>query len=100
VVQIFHVEESGDFSLASGYVVPMAPLSIVGDAIFRQHRHSAFVAPNSMPGLRSEYSPPHCLGIRTERAAKRTTRHGSDIGYEIDYVTEATLTFPRPTPRP
>jgi nicotinamidase-related amidase len=33
-------------------------------------------------------------GIRTEQCCETTTRHASDLGYEVDYVTEATLTFP------
>jgi nicotinamidase-related amidase len=31
--------------------------------------------------------------IRTEQCCETTTRHASDSGYEVDYVTEATLTF-------
>jgi nicotinamidase-related amidase len=33
-------------------------------------------------------------GIRTEQCCETTTRHASDSGYQVDYVTEATLTFP------
>jgi nicotinamidase-related amidase len=33
-------------------------------------------------------------GIRTEQCCETTTRHASDLGYLVDYVTEATLTFP------
>lgn len=33
-------------------------------------------------------------GIRTEQCCETTTRHASDLGYAVDYVTEATLTFP------
>jgi nicotinamidase-related amidase len=33
-------------------------------------------------------------GIRTEQCCETTTRHASDLGYEVDYVGEATLTFP------
>ena len=32
-------------------------------------------------------------GIRTEQCCETTTRHASDLGYAVDYVTEATLTF-------
>jgi nicotinamidase-related amidase len=32
-------------------------------------------------------------GIRTEQCCETTTRHASDSGYQVDYVTEATLTF-------
>lgn len=32
-------------------------------------------------------------GIRTEQCCETTTRHASDLGFAVDYVTEATLTF-------
>src|SRR5690242_11301729 len=43
VVQIFHVEESGVFSLASGHVKTMAGITIVPDAVFHKRSHSALV---------------------------------------------------------
>ncbi|MCY1310595.1 Isochorismatase family protein [compost metagenome] len=33
-------------------------------------------------------------GIRTEQCCETTTRHASDLGFDVDYVGEATLTFP------
>ena len=35
-------------------------------------------------------------GIKTEQCCETTTRVASDLGYEVDFVTEATLTFPIP----
>lgn len=35
-------------------------------------------------------------GIKTEQCCETTARVASDLGYEVDYVTEATLTFPIP----
>ena len=32
-------------------------------------------------------------GIRTEQCCETTTRHASDSGWAVDYVTGATLTF-------
>jgi nicotinamidase-related amidase len=32
-------------------------------------------------------------GIRTEQCCETTTRHASDIGYAVDFVSTATLTF-------
>src|SRR6478752_3759752 len=43
VVQIFHVEPEGAFSLASGWVTALAPLRVPADAIFHKTRHSALV---------------------------------------------------------
>ena len=95
VVQIFHVEDSGAFSEASGFVMTLTPLSINPDVVFRKHRHSALVG----SGL-DVWLTTHCIrhliisGIRTEQCCETTTRHASDLGYTVDYVGEGTLTFP------
>ena len=94
VVQIFHVEDSGVFSLASGHVVAMAGLNLKPDAIFHKHRHSALVG-SGLPVWLTERGIRRLIisGIRTEQCCETTTRHASDSGYEVDYVGEATLTF-------
>lgn len=33
-------------------------------------------------------------GIQTEQCCETTTRDAGDLGYKVDFVTEATLTFP------
>ncbi|WP_276118271.1 isochorismatase family protein [Pararhizobium qamdonense] len=95
VVQILHVEETGVFAEASGFVVPLAPLRIEPDAVFRKGRHSALVGTGldvwlTKNGVRRII----VSGIRTEQCCETTTRHASDLGYAVDYVGEATLTFP------
>jgi nicotinamidase-related amidase len=95
IVQIFHVEEIGVFSIASGFVKPLAPLKITADAVFHKRRHSALVGSGldiwlTQNGIRRLI----VSGIRTEQCCETTTRHGSDLGYLVDYVGEATLTFP------
>ncbi|HXJ91179.1 MAG TPA: isochorismatase family protein [Candidatus Binatia bacterium] len=95
VVQVFHVEESGVFSPESGYVVPLQGLSIAPDAVFHKRSHSALIG----SGL-DVWMVQHGIGrvivsgIRSEQCCETTTRHASDSGYQVDYVTEATLTFP------
>jgi nicotinamidase-related amidase len=94
VVQIFHVEEEGVFSLSSGHVKTITGLSITPDAVFYKHSHSALVGSGLdvwlvQNGIRRLI----VSGIRTEQCCETTTRHASDIGYYVDYVTEATLTF-------
>jgi len=37
-------------------------------------------------------------GIRSEQCCETTARHASDSGFAVDYVTEATLTFPMTHP--
>jgi nicotinamidase-related amidase len=95
VVQIFHVEDSGPFSLESGYVVPLRDLPFTPDAVFQKRSHSALVGSGldvwlTQHGIRRII----VSGIRTEQCCETTTRHASDLGYEVDYVTDATLTFP------
>jgi nicotinamidase-related amidase len=95
VVQIFHVEESGPFSLGSGYVVPFAGLSFKADAVFHKRSHSALIGSGLdvwlvQHGIRRLI----VSGVRTEQCCETTARHASDFGYKVDYVTEATLTFP------
>jgi len=94
VVQIFHVEEAGAFSLASGHVKTFAGISIEPDAQFYKRSHSALIGSGLdvwlvQHGIRRVI----VSGIRTEQCCETTTRHASDSGYEVDYVTEATLTF-------
>jgi nicotinamidase-related amidase len=95
VARIFHVEESGAFSLESGFVKTMASLSIAPDVTFYKHRHSALIG-SGLPVWLTERGIQHLIvsGIRTEQCCETTTRHASDCGYEVDFVSEATLTFP------
>jgi nicotinamidase-related amidase len=94
VVQIFHVEPSGPFSLASGNVRTLAPLSIEPAVVFHKQRHSALVG-SGLDVWLVEHGIRRLIvsGIRTEQCCETTTRHASDLGYEVDYVGEATLTF-------
>ena len=95
VIQVFHVEESGPFSLDSGYVMPMQEVSFRPDAVFLKRRHSALVASGVVPWLRQHgIGRVIVSGIRSEQCCETTTRHASDLGYKVDYVTDATLTFP------
>jgi nicotinamidase-related amidase len=94
VAQVFHVEESGPFSLESGYVKTLASLSITPDATFNKHRHSALIGSGLAVWL-TERGIQHLIvsGIRTEQCCETTARHASDCGYSVDFVSEATLTF-------
>src|SRR5215467_3248269 len=95
VIQIFHVENSGPFSPDSGYVVPLQDVSFMPDAVFQKRSHSALVGSGldvwlTQHGIRRVI----VSGIRSEQCCETTARHASDLGYQVDYVTEATLTFP------
>src|SRR5579872_4255463 len=41
VVQVFHVEDDGAFSLASGHVKTLAPIAITPDLVIHKRAHSA-----------------------------------------------------------
>jgi nicotinamidase-related amidase len=94
IARIFHVEESGAFSLESGYVKTMASLSIAPDITICKHRHSALIGSGLSVWL-TERGIQHLIvsGIRTEQCCETTTRHASDSGFDVDFVSEATLTF-------
>ena len=95
IVQVFHVEDAGVFAESSGYVTTLAPLVIAPDAVFRKRRHSALVG-SGLDVWLTERGIRRLIvsGIRTEQCCETTTRHASDLGYAVDYVGEATLTFP------
>ncbi|MGA2552946.1 MAG: isochorismatase family protein [Burkholderiaceae bacterium] len=99
VVRIFHVEPSGAFSHASGFVKPMAELDYDPDVVFEKTVHSALAGTGLANWLtRNGIRRVVISGIRTEQCCETTTRHASDSGFEVDYVTEATLTFPMKHP--
>ena len=94
VIRIIHVDGDGPFSKASGYAVPMAELAYEPDASFEKNVHSAMVG-TGLSGWLTErgISRLAVAGIRTEQCCETTTRNASDLGFAVDYVTEATLTF-------
>ncbi len=94
VLQIFHTAPTGHFSVASGHVRTLTPIAILPDAVFHKTKHSALVGTGldvwlTQRGIRRLI----VSGIRTEQCCETTTRHASDRGWAVDYVTEATLTF-------
>lgn len=96
VIRIFHVEPSGVFSLASGFVKPLEGL-VAFEASFtlQKYAHSAFSGtPLASWLIRRGINRLIISGIRTEQCCETTTRCASDLGFAVDYVTAATLTFP------
>lgn len=99
VVRVFHVDAppspANPFALESGHVRPIEGLApFEAAATFTKHRHSALVNSGldvwlTQHGIRRLI----VSGIRTEQCCETTTRHASDLGWEVDYVTDATLTF-------
>ncbi len=95
IVRILHEDSDTNFSRASGLVKPMTFLPETHAVEFVKQAHNAF----NTTGLQRwliERNINHLIisGIRTEQCCETTARVGFDLGYAIDYVTEATLTFP------
>ncbi len=95
VVHIFHAGTSGAFAPESGFVKTLPWLTDVPDARFDKHTHNAFTDTGLDLWLRRRGIGKLIIsGIRTEQCCETTTRVGADVGYAVDFVTEATLTFP------
>lgn len=94
VLQVFHTAATGHFSLSSGHVRTLDPIAIRPAAVFHKSKHSALVGTGLDVWL-TQHGIRHLIvsGIRTEQCCETTTRHASDRGWTVDYVTEATLTF-------
>jgi nicotinamidase-related amidase len=104
VVQVFHRERTQDagdpFSAASGHVRAMPELKLRAAAVFHKHVHSAMFAASEDGTTLESWLRARGIdtllitGIRTEQCCETTTRHASDLGFTVRYVTDATLTFP------
>lgn len=99
IVRVFHRQEpavpSNPFSEESGAVRPLDGLvDFDADATFHKSRHSALVGTGLDVWLNSHGIQRLIIsGIRTEQCCETTARHASDLGYTVDFVLDATLTF-------
>ena len=104
VVRVFHTDgentPDNPFAHASALVRPLDGLQPFEPACtIEKHRHSALVG-TGLPIWLHQHGVRRMIvaGIRTEQCCETTARHASDEGWEVDYVTEATLTFDMLTP--
>jgi nicotinamidase-related amidase len=94
IIRVFHID-SGPFAKDSGLVRPLDGLTnFEASLTIEKNMHSAFVGTVlaqwlSQRGIRKIT----VSGIRTEQCCETTTRHGSDQGFDVNFVTDATLTF-------
>ena len=99
LVRIFHSDGPQDvsnpFALESGLVSALQGLaSFNAAATFIKDRHSALVGTGLQVWLTQNGIDRIIVsGIRTEQCCETTTRHASDLGWSVDFVLEATLTF-------
>jgi len=98
VFWVLHTEPGtgGVFDPESGHVRLQEPLkALPGEPVFRKTSINAFTTTNLAQQL-TERGIRHLTicGIQTEQCCETTTRVASDLGYQVDFVTEATATFP------
>lgn len=93
VAQIFHVSAKGPFAVAE-HARTLDGLTISPTVTFHKNVHSALTGTGLMTWLIAHGI--HRLiisGIRTEQCCETTTRQAADSGFQVDFVSEATLTF-------
>lgn len=99
VLRILHSDgpETPDnpFSQTSGHVRPLDGLAeFDAAATLTKSRHSALVGTGLDVWLtRHGITRLIVSGIRTEQCVETTTRHASDLGWTVDFVPDATLTW-------
>jgi nicotinamidase-related amidase len=99
IVRIFHVDgpatKDNAFALESGLVRPIEGLAdFEAAATFHKHRHSALVGTGLEIWLHQNGIQRIVVsGIRTEQCCETTTRHASDLGFDVRYALDATLTW-------
>lgn len=104
VLQVFHQEPQADpqdpFHPQSGFVRPMPELRLQADEVFFKEVHSALYGKTTSGVTLERWLREHGVeevlvtGIRTEQCCETTTRHASDAGFKVQFVGDATLTFP------
>ena len=99
IVRVLHTDGSpqadNPFAIESGHVIAMRGLrDFTPAASFLKRRHSALVGTGLDVWLTEQGIGRLIIsGIRTEQCCETTTRHASDLGWTVDYVTDATHTY-------
>jgi nicotinamidase-related amidase len=99
IIRVLHVDGSktadNPFSRESGHVKPLAELhNFEPVATFYKGRHSALVGTGLDVWLTQHGIQKLIIcGIRTEQCCETTTRHASDLGWQVDFCLDATLTW-------
>jgi nicotinamidase-related amidase len=95
VVFVLHNESSGVFSPESGFVRLMDFLDKrEDDPVFNKHVHNALLESGLHEWLQNKGIDKLVIsGIRTEQCCETTTRVASDLGYQVEFVIDATHTF-------
>ncbi|MEU4190731.1 isochorismatase family protein [Kribbella sp. NPDC026611] len=100
VIWVLHTEPGTGtvFDPASGHVRLLEGLEAAdGECVITKTSHNAFTTTN-LQQILTEHGVAKIVvcGIRTEQCCETTARVGSDLGYAVDFVTEATATMALP----
>ena len=103
VVWVLHQEpgSGGAFDPESGHVRYLDGLRgpAAGEPQIRKTSHNAFTTTNLQQLLTEQGVGELAIcGIRTEQCCETTARLGSDLGYQVTFVVDATATNPIPHP--
>lgn len=97
IIKVLHSREDmaeSPFNPASGLVEPMDFLPSSFTKIFYKSVHNAFTDTGLATWLkRHDIDTLVIAGIRTEQCCETTTRVAFDLGFKVEFVTDATLTF-------
>ncbi|MCM2132113.1 isochorismatase family protein [Larsenimonas rhizosphaerae] len=97
IVRILHAAPGshGPFDPESGQVYPLEDVAFTPAVTFIKTAHNAFSDTGLDRWLRTRQITRLAIsGIRTEQCCETTARVASDLGYQVDFVSDATLTFP------
>ncbi|WP_445620377.1 isochorismatase family protein [Kushneria sp. Sum13] len=97
IIRIFHETPAsgGAFDPSKGLIHPLEGFEDKAAVTFHKTAHNAFSDTGLERWLRRHHIDRLAIsGIRTEQCCETTARVGSDLGFDIDFVSEATLTFP------
>jgi nicotinamidase-related amidase len=96
VIFVLHTDPDPGFETTSPCFKLMDFLSpAAGEPTLVKDTRNAFTSTNLGELLRAKGVERLAItGIQTEQCCETTTRLAADLGYDVDFVTEATLTFP------
>lgn len=98
VIFVMHADEDEHFSVRSPYFRLMPFIDRRdGEPLLIKTTRNCFTGTN-LGALLLERGVRRVVitGIQTEQCCETTARVGADLGYAVDFVAEATLTFPIP----
>lgn len=100
VVWVLHAEPGSGtpFDPPSGHVRLIEPLTpLPGEPVITKTSRNAFTTTNLQQILTQHGVGTLMIsGIQTEQCCETTARLAADLGYDVEFVTEATATFPIP----